>query len=69
MPNPVAFLVQCRLYPLRQERIYVYYVERGGKQFPLPPNICDNGCGEAACQECVAAVLSAALHASPPSRK
>lgn len=53
MRNYVKFPIRCRLRPWKTEVLYVYYLRDAGKWLPLPPNICDNGCGLLECNACV----------------
>ena len=66
MQNKVHFTVQCRLHPGREESLCVSYVKQDRTWIPLPPNICDNGCGEDACRQCVVTALQQALAQQPP---
>ena len=52
MHNYVKFPVRCRRNPHKTETLYVYYLRDDDGWFPLPPIICDNGCGLHACNTC-----------------
>lgn len=62
--NYVKFPIRCRRWPLKTETLYVYYLRDADGWLPLPPNICDNGCGLPACNACVSEVweLSKSKH-------
>lgn len=66
MPNYIDFTVSCPMDKSRTESIRVYYVQVDGSWLPLPPNICDNGCGSDICSRCIADLIDRALQQSPP---
>ena len=64
MRNYVRFDVTCRQQPWKTRTLYVYYIKDSEGWLPLPPNICDYGCGLPECNDCVREVwkLSKATH-------
>lgn len=67
--NKVDFIVKCRMYPANKETISVYYIKNGNDWVPMPPSICDNGCGSKECRYCIDAVISQAAAEVPPYLK
>lgn len=67
--NKVDLVVKCRMSPANKEAITVYYVKCENEWVPMPPSICDNGCGSEACKRCIDEVYAKAAAEVPPYLK
>lgn len=66
MYNSTDFTVNCRLIPGTKGFFRVYYVKIDGNWQPLPIDVCDNGCNDKRCLDCVKSVFEKAQSHQPP---